>query len=56
MRWLVCLALGLSLSLIACADEAVKGTEAAGNCSNVTCPAGSLPVLESEAESACGGA
>jgi len=55
MRWLVCLSVCLSLSLLACADEAVKGTEAADNCADVTCPVGTSPILQSEAESACGG-
>jgi hypothetical protein len=42
-------------TLSACADEAVQGTEAADNCSDVTCPVGTSATLESEAESACGG-
>lgn len=49
------LLLALVFGLAACADEAVQGTEAADNCTEVQCPTGTSPVLQSEAESACGG-
>lgn len=49
------LLIALVFGLAACADEAVQGTEAADNCNEVQCPAGTSPVLQSEAESACGG-